>query len=287
VRRAIISDQVNMDFEEALHRIRKHFEYVEIHSLWDKTVEDLDDDEAREVETLLKRYGVKVSCLSTTLFLMCPLYTSVETLRRFSDAFLVFTGDVNAHTERLRRCIELSDRFGTTHIRIFPFRTEEGMDVDFSTCISDMKETLSVGVSLAEKDGKLLCLENCPHSYLPRGNMTFELVRSINSENIALLYDPGNSFRAPTSQIPERFRQATLRDEYEHIKELVGYFHFKDYRKTEDGFQHVAFGEGDVGFRDLYVLIRRGNDERTLSLEPEVKNEALEESIRNFIALVT
>jgi L-ribulose-5-phosphate 3-epimerase len=286
MRRAIISDQVSKNFDEALHRIRKHFEYVEIHSLWEKTVEDLDDDEAREVETLLKKYGVKVSCLSTTLFLMCPLYSSVETLQRFSDTFPVFTGDVGAHMERLRRCLELSDRFGTTHIRIFPFRTEEGMDVDFSTCITDMRERLSEAVVFAEKNGKLLCLENCPHTYLPRGNMTFELVRSMKSKSIVLLYDLGNSFRAPASQVPERFRRATLRNEYETIKELVRYFHFKDYRKSEDGFQHVAFGEGEVGFKELYALIRGDKGDKTISLEPEVKNEALDESINNFISLV-
>ena len=41
-----ITDQVSMDFEEALFSVREQFEYVEIHSLWNKTVEDLSDDEA-------------------------------------------------------------------------------------------------------------------------------------------------------------------------------------------------------------------------------------------------
>jgi len=287
MRRAMISDQVSMDFEEALHTIGKHFEYVEIHSLWGKTVEDLDDDEAGRVENLLKRNGLKVSCLSTTLFLMCPLYTSVEALQRFSDTFLTFPGDVGDHTERLRRCIELSDRFGTTNIRIFPFRTEMDVHTPFATCIADMKEKLSGAVKLAEERGKYLCMENCPHSYLPRGTMTFELARQMNSPNLVLLYDPGNSFRAPREQVPRGLRRASLREEYEAIKERVRYVHFKDYKKSGGVFEHVVFGEGDVDYEGLYSLMRKDNGDRTVSLEPEVEGTAVEKSIRNFISLVT
>jgi sugar phosphate isomerase/epimerase len=282
---AIISDQVSMDFEEALGIVRNRFEYVEIHALWNKTVEDLNDEEAREVERLLRTYGMRVSCLSSTLFLMCPLFTEVRTLERFSDRFPVFIGDVRGHMERLKRCIELCDRFGTNRIRVFPFRTERGIDRDFDSLIGDMGEIFIDAAALAGGEGKVLLLENCPHSYLPKGLMTHALSKRLDSAHFMLLYDCGNSFRSCTSVCPDRYRAVSILDEYEAIKDRVQYFHFKDYRMTGSGFEHVAFGEGDVGFTELYRRVESDGGNKTVSLEPEVGAGELERSIRNFIGM--
>jgi len=285
MKRTIISDQVSMDFEEALFSVRERFEYVEIHSLWNKTVEDLSDDEAGEVEALINKYRIKVSCLSTTLFLMCPLYGDVQSLEKFSEDFLVFIGDVGEHTERLRRCIELAVQFDTEYIRIFPFRLEGELDRDFETLISDIEHRLSDAVALAARGEKCLILENCPHSYLPKGNMSFELAANIDSRNLMLLYDIGNSFTSEHRHIPDRFGRASLGDEYETIKSMIRYVHIKDYEKTNGGFQHVAFGTGDIDYENLFTRIKRDGRDGFISLEPEVTASDLEKSITNFLKM--
>jgi L-ribulose-5-phosphate 3-epimerase len=286
VRTAIISDQLSMDFEEALFSIKDRFEYVEIHALWNKTVEELDDDEAREVESLLRKYQMRVSCLSTTLFLMCPLYTTVQSLENFSDTFKVFTGDFKDHMDCLKRCMGMSRRFNTEYIRIFPFRLEKGVEEDFSSLAAAMEERFCDAAALAESEGSCLILENCPHSYMPRGSMTFELAERINSRSFMLLYDIGNSFIAGQLPCPDRFAQASLIDEYVRIRERVKYFHFKDYRKTGIGFLHAIFGEGDVGYKNLYRCIKRDRGNRIVSLEPEVEARGVEKCIQNFIGML-
>jgi sugar phosphate isomerase/epimerase len=274
-----------MDFERALHSIREQFDCVEIHSLWNKTVEDLSDDEAAEAEALIRKYRIKVSCLSTTLFLMCPLYGEVEHLEKFSDDFLVFIGDLGEHTDRLKRCMELAAQFDTEYIRIFPFRLEGKIGKSYETVVSDMGEALSEAVVSAERGGKCLLLENCPHSYFPRGGMCFELVERIDSSKLMLLYDIGNSFTSDRRQIPDRFRQVSLEQEYEKIKSRVRHFHFKDYRKGADGFHHVAFGTGDIDYENLVAHIKRDGRSVTVSLEPEVEAADLDKSIFNFLAI--
>ena len=87
--------------------------------------------------------------------------------------------------------------------------------------------------------------------------MTCELVERINSRSLMLLYDIGNSFRAEQLPCPDRFAKASIVDESKRIREKVKYFHFKDYRKTESGFRHAIFGEGDVGYKNLYRHIKR------------------------------
>jgi L-ribulose-5-phosphate 3-epimerase len=285
VRRSIITDQLSMNFEKALLMAKKDFDLVEIHSLWDKTVEQIDDEEARLAESLLKKHSLGVSCLSTTLYLMCPLYTKVQHLDEFSDKFLVFAGDRGAHLEMLRRCIELADRLGTSVLRIFPFRLEKGVQKDFPQLIEDMHSALEDAVVLAEKNGKCLAVENCPYTYLPRGNMTFQLASAFHSPSLRLLYDIGNSYRSAFLPFPEHFKAESLGKEYERIKDMVAHFHFKDYRKRDNGFAHAALGEGDIGYKELMRSIRRDMGEVCVSLEPEVDEASVLRSVRNFIAM--
>jgi sugar phosphate isomerase/epimerase len=286
MKRSIISDQVSMDFERALHAVRGRFEYVEIHALWNKTVEDLSDDEAHKVEALIGKYRIGVSCLSTTLFLMCPLFGDVQALEKFSDHFPVFTGNVAQHTERMERCLELANRFDTDYIRIFPFRFEGEDNGDFNSLITRMSESLSHAVSLAEKARKTLLLENCPHSYLPRGNMCFKLATAMGSTNLMLLYDVGNSFTSERRQIPDVFRRASLMEEFDLIQSSVHALHFKDYSKTMNGFKHVAFGTGDINYEELVVRMKKQGYHGTVALEPEVSGADVETSIANFLNMV-
>jgi L-ribulose-5-phosphate 3-epimerase len=285
LRTSIITDQLSMDFEEALSIAKKDFHAVEIHSLWGKTIEDIDDEEARRMELLLKKHSLGVSCLSTTLYLMCPLYTEVTHLEKFSDTFLLFTGSGSEHGEKLRRCMELADRVGTDVLRIFPFRREKGVQKEFPQLIADMSSALAGPVALAQKSGKRLAVENCPHAYLPRGNMTFELAQAMRSDSLALLYDVGNSFKASPWVVPAGFRAEGVAEEYERIRDRVVHFHFKDYRKTGKGFEHIAFGEGDAGFEKLSTTIFGESAEKCISLEPEVDREGVLRSIRNFAAM--
>jgi sugar phosphate isomerase/epimerase len=284
---SIISDQLSIDFEKALAAAKDRFEHVEIHSLWNKTVESIDDDEAREVERLLKKYSMNVSCLSTTLFLMCPLYTDVESLEKFSEKFAVFTGELRDHYEMLEKCITLANRFSTKLLRIFPFRIEKQADPDYGTVMKHMAAKLEGAVSLAESHEKCLIIENCPHSYLPRGNMTYELVNIVGRRSLMLLYDVGNSFRSGYLRFPEGYKRASIEQEYEMIKDRVRYFHFKDYRKTAGGYEHTPLGEGDVGYSRLYSRIKKDGGEKCISLEPEVDEEGVNQSIQNFFSMQT
>jgi len=81
---------------------------VEIHSLWGKSIETLDESEVSEMVRLIKRHEINVSCISSTLFLMCPLYTSVEHLEPFSDTFPVYVGSYAQHLSVLDAMLELA-----------------------------------------------------------------------------------------------------------------------------------------------------------------------------------
>ena len=88
MKNSIITDQINMDFEKAIYEAKKmSFRFVEVHSLWDKTIENLDNNEIKLVKKILDKNDMKISALSTTLFMMAPLYTNINNLELFSDEF--------------------------------------------------------------------------------------------------------------------------------------------------------------------------------------------------------
>ena len=56
MKKSFITDQLDMDFEKSVYEIKKNgFKYIEIHSLWNKTVEDLDYDEIKRVKKIISK----------------------------------------------------------------------------------------------------------------------------------------------------------------------------------------------------------------------------------------
>src|SRR3972149_4911551 len=109
----LITDQVSMDFEEALKFIREEgLEYIEIHALWDKNIEELGDEEAARAKKLADAHGLKVSNISSTLFLQCHLEDSGAGFEKIDDYFITIHGDERAHLGALERCIRLAGVFG-------------------------------------------------------------------------------------------------------------------------------------------------------------------------------
>lgn len=118
-----ITDQVSMDFEESLKFIKESgLEYIEIHALWNKNIEELTDEEISEAKRLVKNHGLKVSLVSSTLFLQCHLVESDRKFGPIDDYFITIYGDYDLHIKALERCIELCDIFNTnenSYFRIF------------------------------------------------------------------------------------------------------------------------------------------------------------------------
>jgi L-ribulose-5-phosphate 3-epimerase len=125
MKRCIITDQVNSDFEEALKKCRKlGYPSVEIHALWGKTVEQLSEVEAYAAADLLKKYDIHAVMLATTLFLMAPL-RETDTIIKFNPSYPVFQGTYAQHVEALQHTLKLAKIIGCSSVRVFPFRAPE------------------------------------------------------------------------------------------------------------------------------------------------------------------
>jgi len=258
-----ITDQADMDFEKALAFIKGlGIEYVELHALWNKNIEELDDDEIAEAGRLLGKYGLKTSLISSTLFLQCHLFESDKTFGPIDDYFITIAGDWGFHMKALERCIKLCDVFDTDKIRIFGF-IKEDPDLDENRAVEKVKESLIKPLEMVEKEGLTLVLENCPHTYLQFGSLTSRVIEEIGSKHFRALWDPANAMRSGGKPYPE---------DYGNIRRYIKHVHAKDI--SLDGEPHmVPLGEGVIDYGGIVRSLLDDGFSGVLSLEPEYVDE--------------
>lgn len=286
----IITDQISQDFQLACCIISEAgITDIEIHSLWGRTVELLDDEQIKKAKAFLDFYDLKVTTLATTFFMMTPLYAD-DILKDFNPKFNIIRSDYKSHLMHLRRAIQIAKALKCSRLRIFPFYAPVNrLILGTSKDIDAIAELLMPAVKLAEAAGITLILENCYHSYLQKGLMTYELVRRINSENLKLLYSPGNSYRASKERIPVEYREITPIDELKTILPWVDHLHIKDYHYVDglnQPYQHAVLGNGEVPYSEILAILNASGYQGTLSCEPEVTYEGNMESLTTLTSWI-
>lgn len=275
---SIITDQIHPDLETALKIIQEQgYSTIELHNVFGKTIEKLSDEEVQKVQRLLDQYDMKVSAISSTLYFLCPLYEGDE-LTLFNPAFHTIEGDVDDHLAYARRAARISKQLHADVIRVFPFRYPDnrpgpyGSKSDFEKIIVNIKKIAQIG---SEEEVQFV-LENCPYSHCPKGEMTLKIVQAINDPHLALLWDPGNSYRAEKHLVPDCYKSWSLEEELEHIYPYIRHIHIKNYRydpSQTKPYIHQEIKEGDIDFSKLIERLQELGYKGAISLEPEVPFE--------------
>ena len=109
----VMTDEVSQDLAHALDVIEEFgVRTVELHSIWDKNICDLDSHELTQALHMVRQRGFAV-CDIASLFLRCP----IDDL----DAY-------NEHIKILERSIQIAPLFDCELVRCFSFWREEDLD---------------------------------------------------------------------------------------------------------------------------------------------------------------
>ena len=109
----VMTDEVSQDFAHALDVIEEFgVRTLELHSIWDKNICDLDSHELTQVLRMVRRRGFAV-CDIASLFLRCP----IDDL----DAY-------NEHVKILERSIQIAPLFDCELVRCFSFWREDDLE---------------------------------------------------------------------------------------------------------------------------------------------------------------
>lgn len=272
---SIISDQIHDNLENALIVMKgMGYTYVELHKVFNKSIEECDDYEIDQIKQLLQKYEMNVSNIASTIFFMCPLYDHYQ-ISLFKDSFPVVRGNINDHYEWLRKACRIANKLNCPYVRVFPFRFPDNEDIVVVGTLPDIDKIANImkkAAHIAAEYQVTLVLENCPYSHCPKGEMTNLIVNKVNEPNFKLLWDPGNSYRAEKHKVPIVYRSLSLFEEWDVICDNVAHLHLKNYKyeeTLEKPFVHKALCDGDINYETLFSQIKNTKYQGAYSLECE------------------
>ena len=120
-RLSVINDEISADFDHACSVAANDFglHWIELRSMWNKNVTDLDSAQLAESNRILKKYGLRVTDIASPLYKVdfpgAPRKNNQE-----RDQF--HAADNFAQQDALlEHCIELTRTFSTDRLRCFDF----------------------------------------------------------------------------------------------------------------------------------------------------------------------
>lgn len=284
---AIISDQIDQDFEKACAIIQKEgYTFIELHNVFGKSIEQCNEEEIKKIKEIITQHKLKVVNIASTIFFLCPLYDHYR-VSLFNPEFHAIEGKLEDHLLYLHNACRIAQDLSCETIRIFPFRFPDNEEIEVVGSDEDMiniVENLKKAVAIAKQYDVTLALENCPYSHCPKAEMTYHLIQEVNDSHLKLLWDPANSFRAEEHRVPEKYKHLTLSEEYQLIKKDIRHVHLKNYQKDTSNikpFQHRALFHGDIGYTQLLQELMKDYP-YYCSLEAEVDFDETIQSMREL-----
>lgn len=278
---SIVTDQLDQDLETALKIAYKQgYHDVELHSVFGKSIEECGYFETETIMKLLKKYDMRVTCIASTIFFLCPLYEKDEFFM-LNKSFHAIHGDIDTHLRYLKNACRIARRLSCSRIRIFPFHFPDNTVPPFGTQreIQDILKNMRRALSIAKQHDITLVLENSPYSRLPKGMMSIQIIKAIHDPHMRLLWNPANTFCALSKNVPKEYLTFSSIDELRYIYPYIDHIHLMDYSyhpSCEKPFENVSLLQGDVDYENILAYLHNNSYSKYLSLEPQLsKDETL------------
>ena len=272
---SVITDEISQDFGHAVEVAAKEFGlgFVELRGLWNKNIVNLDAKEVAEVQSLLKKYDLKVTDIASPLFKVDWPGAPKSKYSPKGDAYNA-SFSFEQQDEVLERAANMAHAFGTNRIRLFDFwRLDD--DKPFR---ADMDEKLREISAKAAKQSMLLVLENEYECNTATGAESARTLAAVGMKNFFLNWDPGNAARLGDKAFPEGYALLP--------KERIGHMHLKDVKRKADGtYDWECMGRGLIDYAGQFRAMMRDGYRGSMSLETHWQGPGtMEESSRQSMA---
>jgi sugar phosphate isomerase/epimerase len=254
---SVITDEITQDLGHALEIAAQEFGlgYVEIRTLWNKNIIQLDEKEIAEVRRLLKKFELRVTDIASPLF---KTDWPGAPRSKFSPEKPEFGADYTfaRQGEVLERAIAAAKALGTDRVRCFDFWRLEEVKPFRAGIHEKLREA---AVAAAAKNIALL-LENEFECNTATGAEAARTLRAVTQKNFMLNWDPGNAAYSGDTAYPDGFEKLP--------KERIGHMHCKDVVRRADGsYDWAAMGRGIIDYEGQFRAMVKMGYTGTMSLE--------------------
>lgn len=235
------ADEISPELDEQLETlVSLDMQYLELRAAWGKNVLDLSDAEIDRVATSLAERGIRVSSIGSPI------------------GKIGIHDDFEAHQSRFKRALWCAERLGAPYIRIFSFFVPEN---EASLHRSSVLDRLKRLVEMAEEHDVVLVHENEKHIYGDIPERCLDIVESVNSPKLRLVWDPANFVQCGVNSPHDAG--------YEMLRPYIEYVHIKD--ALVGSGQNVPAGEGDGEIPKTVAALRDSGFDGFFSIEPHLK----------------
>ena len=188
---AVISDEISPDFDHACHVVAQEFGlgWVELRSMWGKSLMDLAPDQLGDVQKILAKYRLRVTDIASPLFKTDWPGAPRSQYSSKGDMHAAAEATFKQQDGILEKSIELAKTFKTDKVRCFDFWRID----DVGPFRAAIDEKLRSAAETAGKQGVLLVLENEFECNTATGREAARTLQAIPSPHLALNWDPGNA----------------------------------------------------------------------------------------------
>ena len=256
-RLSVINDEISQDFDHACSVAARDFglHWIELRSMWNKNVTDLDTSQLAEASRILKKYRLRVTDIASPLYKVdWPGAPRKQVQER--DQFHAAT-DFAQQDALLAHCIDLTHAFATDRIRCFDFWRLD----DQAPYRAAINEKLRQAAETCARHNVILLLENEMSCNTATGKEAAAVLGAIPNRNFMLNWDPGNAATFPGA-MPYPAGYDLL------PKKRIGHCHAKNVTRQPGGkFEWEPVGTGVVDWVGQLRALRRDGYHYAVSLE--------------------
>ncbi len=212
--------------------------FVELRSVWDVNILDLDVDQLARVRRTLGDAGLAVSSIGSPI------------------GKIPVTEDNAPHVERLKHALEVARSFEAPFLRMFSYFMPDGAAPDDYR--DEVVARLGELAAVAEGSGVTLIHENEKEIFGDIPRRCLDLVQAVDSPALRLTWDNANFVQCGVRPFTEGYAGLSPYVEYLQVKDALA-----------DG-TVVPAGEGDGEFRETVRAFARDGFDGFASLEPHL-----------------
>jgi len=237
------ADEVTDDFAgQVKYLAGEGVGYIEPRFINKKNIMDLTQEELNEAKKMMADYGLKVSAIGSPIGKV-----------RIDEFF-------GPHLDRFKHAVELALFFETPYIRMFSYYAPKGRDIaDYR---EPVLERMLNKVEIIKDTDVIMVHENEAHIYGHTAENCVDLVKTVDSPKLRLVYDPANFIWG--EKITDNVKSC-----WPLMKPYVVHVHIKDWKLGADTGSIPGKGDGQIG-ELLGELAALGYD-GCLTMEPHLQ----------------
>jgi 3-dehydroshikimate dehydratase len=238
------ADEVTDDFlEQVKYLAAERVGFIEPRFINKKNIMDLAKNELREAKKMIQGHGLKVSAIGSPIGKV-----------KLDEPF-------EPHLDKFKHAIDLAVFFETPFIRMFSYYAPEGKNIDDYR--DQVMERMAAKADLLKGIDVTMVHENEANIYGHTAQNCVEIIETINSPKLRLVYDPANFVWG--EKITDNIESC-----WPLMKPYVVHVHIKDWKLGSKDVGSIP-GQGDGQIKELLAELAAMNYEGCMTMEPHLQ----------------